>query len=106
MTQEPLYEFQADAIARIARGDQVYLGFDPGLGKSRTALEAARHRAAKRILVICPASGRYVWEREVKKWAPDQPVLIVKRPSDLQAPSPGVTVLTYGLISQKASPFA
>ena len=53
--KEPLYSFQRDAVGRVAKGDQVYLGFDPGLGKSRTALEAARYRAARRDLVICPA---------------------------------------------------
>ena len=62
MSTEPLYPFQSAAVARAAKGEQVYLGFDPGLGKSRTALEIATHRRAKRVLVICPASGRYVWE--------------------------------------------
>jgi superfamily II DNA or RNA helicase len=61
---DPLYTFQDDAAGRAANGEQVYLGFDPGLGKSRTALETAKRRKAKRVLVICPASGRYVWEAE------------------------------------------
>lgn len=93
-----MYSFQKDAVTRIAKGDQVYLGFDPGLGKSRTALEAARYRAARRILVICPASGRYVWEEQTRRWS-RYPVTIVRSIADLK--KDGVLVLTYGLISQK-----
>ena len=63
------HSFQKDAVGRVAKGDQVYLGFDPGLGEIRTALEAARYRAARRILVICPASGRYVWEEQTRRWS-------------------------------------
>jgi SWI/SNF-related matrix-associated actin-dependent regulator of chromatin subfamily A-like protein 1 len=99
---EPLYEFQRKAITRIALGEQVYLGFDPGLGKSRAALEGAYRRNAKRILVICPASGRYVWEEQTRLWS-KYPVTIVRKPSDLQGE--GVFVLTYGLISMKDAAF-
>jgi len=102
---EPLYPFQADAIARAAKGEQVYLGFDPGLGKSRTALEVAKERRAKRVLVICPASGRYVWEAEVRKWG-FGPVTIVTGTADLgRLKNDGIVVVTYGLISKKDSPF-
>ena len=85
----------------IDLGQPIYLGFDPGLGKSRTALEAARGIEAKRILVTCHASGRYVWEEQTKMWSPF-PVTIVKGPADLKGD--GVKVLTYGLISKAGSP--
>jgi SWI/SNF-related matrix-associated actin-dependent regulator 1 of chromatin subfamily A len=101
MTDAP-YPFQYDAIDRAALG-RIYLGFDPGLGKSRTALEIAMSKDAKRVLVICHASGRYVWEREVKKWT-RYPVTIVRSLADLQGS--GVKVLTYGQISKSGSTFA
>ena len=100
--KEPLYDFQKTAIARIRKGEQVYLGFDPGLGKSRAALEAAMQRDAARILVICHASGRYVWEEQVRLWSGYR-CTIVKGPADLAGD--GVKVVTYGLISQNGSPF-
>lgn len=101
---EPLYTFQADAIGRILNGEQIYLGFDPGLGKSRTALVAAEASGAMRVLVLCPASGRYVWEEQTNKWS-SYPITIVRDLKDLR-PGPGVFVVTYGLISQKDSPYA
>jgi len=93
---EPLYDFQNMAVSRIEKGNRVYLGFDPGLGKSRTALEAAHRRGAKRILVICPASGRYVWEEQTRLWSPYKST-IVWHPKQLAGN--GVKILTYGLIS-------
>jgi SWI/SNF-related matrix-associated actin-dependent regulator 1 of chromatin subfamily A len=102
MPTDALYPFQYEAMDKATMG-RVYLGFDPGLGKSRTALEIAQAKNAKRILVICHASGRYVWEREVKKWTNYQ-VTIVRSVSDLRGS--GVLVLTYGLVSQSGSPYA
>ena len=96
----PLYPFQKSAVSRIAKGEQVYLGFDMGLGKSRTALEAARHRAARRILVVCHASGRYVWQEQVKLWSHYR-ASIVRTAADLRGS--GVKIVTYGLISKKTS---
>lgn len=104
---EPLYPYQQNVIPRIVAGLPIYLGFDPGLGKSRTALEAARERGADNILIISPASGRYVWERECRKWWPEIPFRIVRGAGDLpMLRLPGITLVTYGLLSQRESPYA
>lgn len=107
-TKAPLYQYQADVLGQMQAGAPTYLGFDPGLGKSRTALEAAKRRGAQRILVICPASGRYVWERECRQWWPEMPVYTVLGTADLNKfkfPY-GVVIVTYGLLSQRDSPYA
>lgn len=102
----PLYGYQQAVLPAIAAGEPVYLGFDPGLGKSRTALEAAKARGAKRILVIAPASGRYVWEREVRQWWPEMPFHIARGPADFASFSKnGITLVTYGLLSRKDSSY-
>ena len=100
---EPLYDFQKTAIARIVKGEQVYLGFDPGLGKSRSALEAAQKRGAKRVLVICHASGRYVWDEQIRLWTQYTGIHVLS-PKDLKGN--GVFIVTYGLISQATSQLA
>jgi len=106
VSTDPLYPFQEAAAASAATGQQVYLGFDPGLGKSRTAIETAKRRKVRRMLVVCPASGRYVWASEMKKWWPDMPVTVIRGPADLGfLRNPGVIVLTYGLLSIKEGPF-
>lgn len=106
MTTEALYPFQTDAIDRAAKGFPVYLGFDPGLGKSRAALELAMAMKAKRMLIICPASGRYVWERETRKWINTSVRMISSTgATDLvKLGGDGIFVITYGLLSQKDGP--
>ena len=98
----PLYPFQFDAVRKITGNEPVYLGFDPGLGKSRTALEAAKLRKAKRILVVCPAIGRTVWRVEVGKWSAYD-VTVVTSLADLK--KEGVLILSYGMVSMADSPF-
>jgi len=48
----------------------VLLCDDPGLGKTVQALSAAHALNARRILTVCPAGARLVWEREILKWFP------------------------------------
>lgn len=50
-----------------------------GLGKTLQVLDALDRAKANRVLVICPAIARGVWEKEIKKFAPHRgPVLVVK----------------------------
>ena len=103
----PLYQYQADVIPQMKAGAPTYLGFDPGLGKSRTALEAAKARGVKALLIICPASGRYVWERECRQWWPQMPFRMINGPGDLsKLRQDGIVLITYGLLSQKDSVYA
>jgi SNF2 family DNA or RNA helicase len=106
MTDE-LYPYQADVLGPIANGDPTYLGFDPGLGKSRTALEAAKARGVERLLIIGPASSRYVWERECAMWWPKRRFRLINGPGDLSTlKGTGLFFITYGLLSQKDSVYA
>jgi len=101
-----LYPHQSNAVDRLAKGETLYLGFDPGLGKTRTVLEAARRKGVRRLLVISPASGLYVWEREAHRWFPAMPFFIIRGPADFKhlRGDLGIFVVTYGLVSQKESP--
>ena len=48
----------------------VFLCDDPGLGKTRQSLHACDALAAQRILILCPAGARSVWQREILRWFP------------------------------------
>jgi SWI/SNF-related matrix-associated actin-dependent regulator 1 of chromatin subfamily A len=56
---------------------------EPGLGKSRQAILAARRVGARRMLIICPAAVRQVWVGEIVKWAPK--VWRVEKMRDIQS---------------------
>lgn len=64
--REPM-PHQAKAIGAIDKlGFRALLADDMGLGKTATSLWAVAASGAKRLLVICPVSVKWNWEREIK----------------------------------------
>jgi len=107
MTQ-PLFPHQQEGADRLAARVPTYLGFDMGIGKTRTFIEAVKLRGAKRVLVICPASAVLVWKREIALWHPGAVCAVVRNPGHLKMePIGGATsywVVSHGLMSQKEGP--
>jgi len=70
----PLRPFQADGVEFLRANPHAFLADEPGLGKSRQLLEAAKEPC----LVVAPAmvidSG--TWATEVGKWAPGLDVTV------------------------------
>src|SRR5215467_797690 len=100
MPLAPLFPHQEEAAIRIARGEPTYLGFDMGIGKSRTVIEAAARRGYRRILILCPSSARYVWRREIQRWAPGSLFTFVDKVQQLAVPA-RFTIVSHGLMSQR-----
>lgn len=97
-----LFDFQKDAITTIVgRGTKSsYLGYEMGLGKTIIAIETAKKRKVKRLLILCPAIGRLTWEKELKRWWPEMPVTVVTGWQDMvKLSGEGVFVLAYSSIS-------
>lgn len=63
----PLLPYQVSGAAYLASRKKALLGDEPGLGKTRTALEALRQIGASRVGVICPAIVRPHWYREARE---------------------------------------
>lgn len=72
-----LYKYQREGIEFVARsGLRALIGDEMGVGKTAQAISAARGAKVDRILIVCPANARYVWEREIKNWSWDGSDLI------------------------------
>jgi SNF2 family DNA or RNA helicase len=95
-----LFPHQQDGAERLAKGVPTYLGMDMGIGKTRTFIEAAKARNAKRILVICPASAVLVWKREIALWHPGALLAVVRHPADFQKTA-NYYIVSHGLMSQR-----
>jgi len=95
-----LFPYQEDAVARIvASPDPTYLAFEMGLGKSAIALETAKRRGVKRLLIMCPSVGKLVWAKEIAKWWPGNHVVVVNSPGDLGLWDEGIFILPYSRVS-------
>ena len=64
-----LYNYQKLGVEFFVNsGGRGILADSPGVGKSAQALGYVVHENLKRTLVICPASVKFSWENEIKKW--------------------------------------
>jgi SWI/SNF-related matrix-associated actin-dependent regulator of chromatin subfamily A-like protein 1 len=73
-----LFRHQATGVAFLLSRRRAILADDMGLGKTRTAIVAAREQSSEgRVLIICPASMKHGWRREIAVIEPDAHVEVV-----------------------------
>jgi SWI/SNF-related matrix-associated actin-dependent regulator of chromatin subfamily A-like protein 1 len=72
---EHLYDYQhvgvAYALVQTADGKGTWIADEQGLGKTRQAIVAAKVKGCRKILVVCKASLKANWAREIKDCAPE-----------------------------------
>lgn len=77
----PLYDFQIHGALFLACRGRCILGDDMGLGKTPQTMAAiellAKERGIQRVLVIAPASVKYQWEGEIRKFT-DRSVQVIE----------------------------
>jgi len=73
----PPKPWQPRAIEALLANDRFILADDMGTGKSTSAIIAALESKAKKILIVCPASVKINWKKEIKNYS-DRPILIVE----------------------------
>ena len=73
----PPLPHQKEAIEKLLANDKYILADDMGLGKTTSAIIASLESGAKKILIICPASLKINWQREIENYS-DKKTLIVE----------------------------
>ncbi len=82
----PLYDYQVRGALFLACRGRSILGDDMGLGKTVQTLAAveilARERGVRKVLVVAPASVKYQWEAEIRKFTGRDAQVIEGGPED------------------------
>lgn len=74
-----LRDYQKKGLERLLQlGGDALLADEPGLGKTAVALSYCLAVGASSVLVVCPASLRLNWRREMAMWWREEPILGVE----------------------------
>jgi len=73
----PPLSHQKEAVEKLVGSKRFILADDMGLGKTTSTIIAALETGAKKILIICPASLKINWEREIANYS-DRTVYIAE----------------------------
>lgn len=71
----PPLSHQKEAIEKLVGSKRFILADDMGLGKTTSTIIAALETNAKKILIVCPASLKINWQREIENYS-DRSVFI------------------------------
>lgn len=69
------FEHQKEAIIKLLENDKFILADDMGLGKTSAAIVASIEANPNKTLIICPASLKQNWKREIENYT-DKPIYI------------------------------
>jgi SWI/SNF-related matrix-associated actin-dependent regulator 1 of chromatin subfamily A len=67
-SHRPLLSHQIEAVQKLVENKKYILADDMGLGKTTSTIVAAIESGAKKILIICPASLKINWQREIENY--------------------------------------
>ena len=95
-----LFDHQKTGIEFLKSRKRAILADEMGLGKTRQAIVAAREESDG-ILVVCPASLKINWKREILSVYPDDRVRIIST-TDLDPTfGPGWYIVNYDILEKK-----
>ena len=95
-----LFPFQTEGVQFLRMRPAALLCDEMGLGKTAQALVASNN--GDPTLIVCPASLKSNWAREVKQWTSNPAVEILKGKGSFRWPDPGEVLITnYELLPEK-----
>lgn len=93
--------FQKAGIAYAIERKNTLFGDEMGLGKSIEAIGVYNATGAKTMLVVCPASLKLNWQREIEKWAVRKPLVAIAEKS-FWPTGADVIIINYEALGRKA----
>jgi len=79
-SHRPPLTHQKEAIQKLVENKKFILADDMGLGKTTSTIIAALETGAKKILIVCPATLKINWKREIENYT-DRSIFIAESKS-------------------------
>jgi SWI/SNF-related matrix-associated actin-dependent regulator of chromatin subfamily A-like protein 1 len=92
-----LRPFQRAGVAYVLAARNTFLADEQGLGKTVQALAALEADDAFPAVVVCPASLKLNWKREIEHWLPHRSVTVISG-TGATPPAAEITVLNYEIV--------
>ena len=93
-----LAPFQWGAVRYALRARRTFLADEQGLGKTVEALATLEADDAYPAIVVCPATLKLNWEREIERWLPHRSVAIIHGRQPVP-PTAEITILNYEIVA-------
>ena len=99
-SHRPPLSHQKEAIEKLVGNDKYILADDMGLGKTTSTVIASLESDIEKVLIICPASLKINWQREIENYT-DKEISIIEgkkwEPSDY-------TIINYDILKNFHDP--
>ena len=99
-----MHEYQKIGAEFCAqRGMRAIIGDEMGVGKTVQAIAAAEASGSPRIIVICPANARYVWDSEIRGWGGSGTIQHITSQLDRLNLGARWHIVTYDLVTTRSA---
>ena len=97
-----LYPFQAEGVSFLTSKRRALLADEMGLGKTAQAIVASKELPQdSNNLIICPATVKIQWQREIEKWWPGRTTHIIEGRKKQEIPRVDFVIINYDLLLAK-----
>ena len=102
-----LKPFQRAGVAYLLAQRRAFLADEQGLGKTIEALATLEADDAYPAIVVCPASLKLNWIREIERWLPGRPTqTLTGMGSGGPIPAADITVVNYDILAARGEALA
>lgn len=102
--REAIKPFQSEGVAFLKDKTNALLADEMGTGKTLQALCAMHQAPNVKALILCPASVKYNWAREVKEWGFPYTTQVVES-AKCEIADKDITIINYDQIIKKQRRF-
>jgi SWI/SNF-related matrix-associated actin-dependent regulator 1 of chromatin subfamily A len=101
-----LKPFQRAGVSYLLAQRRAFLADEQGLGKTIEALATIEADGAFPAVVVCPASLKLNWQRELERWLPHRTVQLLRGlggAADVASASADITIVNYDIVAARLS---